>query len=413
MSKYHIRNITFIALYVSLVLGFFYNEDLNGGAKGDFLAYLNIIKDLNNDFLDAFLNYERYGDRHSPLSSILLSQLFNFNLTEFSIRFINLNISIAIIFFFYKCLKIVFNDVDKYFLQLLALVIFLSPTFRSLSIWPDSRIHGLLFFLISLLYFLKFIHEEKNSKYIFLNSLFLVISSYFSPNFSVFSIYFFWNYFTYYKFDKIIFYYFLFNLILSIPMIYYLFYLDVFFLASGVTPNSEDYKYLSLENLSNKFLLISSMIFFYLIPLIYYDKRNFFDFQKIKLKDLFIIIISTCILIYFFNYKVEFTGGGIFFKISNVIFGNNLFFYLVSVISIYVIFKKYYTLNNTVIFLILVISNPQLTIYHKYYDPLLIILFFTIFNLKINKDYFKNHNLIILYLFYSFFIFLNIIKNFI
>ena len=43
-----------------LSLGFFYNEDLNGGAKGDFLAYLNIIKDLNNDFLDAFLNYPNW-----------------------------------------------------------------------------------------------------------------------------------------------------------------------------------------------------------------------------------------------------------------------------------------------------------------------------------------------------------------
>jgi len=412
MSKYNFRNTIFIILYISLVFGFFYGEDLNGGAKGDFLAYLNIINDFNDNFKDTFLNYERYGDRHSPLSVILLSQLFKFNLTEFSIRFISLNISILIIFYFYKCLKIVFKDVDKFFLQLLSLIIFLSPTFRALSIWPDSRIYGLLFFLISLFYFLKFDHEEKKVRYIFLNSLFLVLSSYFSPNFSVFSIYFFWNFFMHYKFDKIIFYYFLFNLILSIPMVYYLFYLDVFFLFVGGTPNSEGYKYFSLENFSNKFLIITSLIFFYLIPILYYHKKNFFDLKKIKVKHLLTILIIICFSIYFFNYKIEFTGGGIFFKISNIFFGNNLFFYLIALISIYVVFIKYFNFKNILIIFILFLSNPQLTIYHKYYDPLLIILFFTIFNFKIYDNYFKKDNLIVLYLFYSFFIFSNIAKKF-
>ncbi len=96
MSKYNFRNTIFIILYFSLVFGFFYGEDLNGGAKGDFRTYLGIINDFNHNFKDTFLNYERYGDRHSQLSVILLSQLFKFNLPEFSIRFISLNISILI-----------------------------------------------------------------------------------------------------------------------------------------------------------------------------------------------------------------------------------------------------------------------------------------------------------------------------
>ena len=58
--------------------------------------------------------------------------------------------------------------------------------------------------------------------------------------------------------------------------------------------------------------------------------------------------------------------------------------------------------NNLLLFLILIISNPQFTIYHKYLDPLLIILFFLFFlilNLKkeeiINKKF-----LVSIYLFY-------------
>ncbi len=39
--------------------------------------------------------------------------------------------------------------VEKNILLLLSLSIFLSPTFRSLAIWPSSRLIGLIFFVIS------------------------------------------------------------------------------------------------------------------------------------------------------------------------------------------------------------------------------------------------------------------------
>ena len=262
MRKFHFNIIILFFLYASLLIGFFYGEDLNGGAKGDFLGYLTIINFFNENFKETFLNYDKFGDRHSPLTVILLSQLLKFDLNEFFIRFLNLNLCLVIIIIFYKCLKIIYKDVDKYFLQLLCFVIFLSPTFRALSIWPDSRIHGLLFFILSLFYFIKFSYIEKKNKYVFLNSFFLVLSSYFSPNFSVFFIYFFWNFFSHYKFNKVIIFYFIFNLILSIPMLYYLFFLDVFFLSTGITPNSENYNHFGFENISNKFLIITSLIFF-------------------------------------------------------------------------------------------------------------------------------------------------------
>ena len=38
-------------------------------------------------------------------------------------------------------------DTNRTVLKLLALSIFLSPTFRSLAIWPDSRIPGLIFLI--------------------------------------------------------------------------------------------------------------------------------------------------------------------------------------------------------------------------------------------------------------------------
>ena len=71
-------------------------------------------------------------------------------------------------------------------------------------------------------------------------------------------------------------------------------------------------------------------------------------------------------------------------------------------------------LNNLILFSILIISNPQFSIYHKYFDPLLIILFFIFFDFKfkieeiINKKFLAN-----IYLFYVVLLSLNFARYFI
>ena len=47
---------------------------------------------------------------------------------------------------------------------------------------------------------------------------------------------------------------------------------------------------------------------------------------------------------------------------------------------------------------LLIVSNPQLTIYHKYYDPLLLIMFFTMFNLKFYELSLKKYLIFFVYL---------------
>ena len=69
-------------------------------------------------------------------------------------------------------------------------------------------------------------------------------------------------------------------------------------------------------------------------------------------------------------------------------------------------------LNNFLIFILLIISNIQNTIYHKYYDPLIMILFFTLINNPLNYEFFKNRNKVFyVYTFYLVFIFMRIVKN--
>ena len=138
-------------------------------------------------------------------------------------------------------------------------------------------------------------------------------------------------------------------------------------------------------------------------------------FKNINTINLIFLLILFCISLYFFNYKFEYTGGGIFFKISNFIFENNLFFFVFVIFSLifnYLIFSS--SINNLLIILLLILSNPQLTIYHKYYDPFLLILFLTLFDLDLNKKkLFSQKSINVFYSFSLLFLLLSISKSYV
>lgn len=400
----------FIILYFSLIVGFFLDENLNFGSYNDWIGTnYNAIQLFANNFKDTLLNYDTIGHRHSPIYPIFLSFFYKLGFSENIIRFINLNLAILLIYFFFKCLEIKFKNVNYNFLLVFSFVFFLSPNFRSLSIWPDSRIIGLLFFTISIYQFLKF-QKIKQISYFWKSLGILIISSYISPNFSLFIIYYYFYFFN--KVNKYtLFLSLVFCSLSAFPALYYLFILDVNFLISN-TPALDAGATALSYNFSNKILLISSIISFHLIPFII-DKKFLKKLFSFISKNIFIIGLFLLVNIYFFNYSINFTGGGIFFQFSNLIFKNNFLFYLISFFSLGLLF---YFVNknreNLLIFFILILSNIQTTIYHKYYDLLLIILFFTIINSELIKNFFKKKfGLEYLYLFYVSYILMRIFKN--
>ena len=413
MSK---KTIFFIPafLYLSLILGFFLNEDSNGGAFVDYQSYINLIRLFVLDFNNTLLNFDNYGERHSPVLIIILSFFYKINIDDSVIRLINLNFSIISIIFFFKCLKIKFNKIENSYLFLISVTFLLSPTFRSLSIWPDSRIYGFHFFVLSTYFYMKFIYTDKKTYYCYLNILFLAISSYFSPNFSLFSIYFIYQFYKHLNISKELLFCVFFNLILAFPAFYYLFVLDVFFLASGDVPGNKQLSKLGIPiqyNISNKILIISSILTFYFVPILIIKNKIFLYTNKIKIKSFVSLLLFFLIMVYTFDYKLDYTGGGIFFHASNLIFKNNILFYLVSLFSIIFIFKFcIQKFDNLVLILIIFLSNPQLSIYHKYYDPLVIFLIFTLFKIDFNKSFFKLKNILAIHFYLSIFLCLNILK---
>ena len=404
----------FCTYYLIFLSAFYINENSTGGAYQDYLGYKDLIELFLKDFKETFLTFDQYGERHSPLTIILLSLLYKINLSDTFIRFIFFNFSIISIIFFYKCLEIKFKSIPSNYLFALSLILFLSPVFRSLSVWPDSRIIGFHFFIISTFFYLKYFDQKKKIIFCYLNVVFLAISSYFSINFCLFGIFFFYKFYSDLINNKKLLNYLLINLILAFPAFYYLFILDVFFINPGLTPGNEN-DFFGLNNnfnFSNKILIIGSIIFFYLLPFVFYFKDKFY-LKELNRKELLLIFIFVSLNILVFNYKTVFTGGGIFFKLSNYIFQNNIFFYIISfysLIIIYLILIKKNKIDNLILVSIILISNPQLSIYHKYYDPLLIFLFFTIFDLNFKKNYFSIKNIAILNIFYLSFLVLNFLK---
>ena len=142
-------------LYLTLLFGLFISEDLLQGAKIDYTNILtNKLSLFKNDIIYYFKNYEELGLRHSPIFQIFHIIFLNFFQNDLIFRIVNihLNLSIVLIFFLSLNLKMKKNSLNN--LLILISILFLMPSFRSYSIWPDSFLSGFIFFFFLLFYLL-------------------------------------------------------------------------------------------------------------------------------------------------------------------------------------------------------------------------------------------------------------------
>jgi len=120
-----------------------------------------------------------------------------------------------------------------------------------------------------------------------------------------------------------------FNFLSAIPIFYYIFILDVNFLISGSTPGQSGGQIALDFNLSNKIMIISSIVFFHLSPVLLNNKL-YMDFYYFILRKGLVLFSSILILAFFFDYQTIYTGGGVFFNLSNLLFNNNYLFFIIS-----------------------------------------------------------------------------------
>ena len=396
---YSYKELIFLIFYSTILLSLFFNEDTLGGARHDFLHHYRISQMFNNDFFQTFERFGRsgiMGTRNSPVFWIIIGFLDKIFTLE-TIRLLNTLCSLLIAVFLYKCLLLKFENQKKILLILLSSAIFLSPTVRSLSIWPYSLLWGLLFFIISIYYFLKF-EKTINNKINFILSVklfsFLIISSYIYPSFAIFYIYFFFHIYKKFGISKYLLFLLFYSLFLSIPAIFYMFdkqVLKIFADAQGFGVEKGVGLSQSI-NLSNKIMIISTMFLFFILPIINW-KETILDVKKTNYQTYIFIFLFFITNVYFFNFPyIEggAWGGGFFHKFSNRFFYNNFVFYIAFILSVFTIYSILLkSWNNYLLLISLILLTPQFTIYNKYYDPLIYILFITLFELDMNKHYFK------------------------
>ena len=365
----------YLFLYISLLTGFFLNEDLVGGFQKDFEIHKMLVSNLfNNSFIYGLLNYDIYYVPHSPIYIIYIAILKKILLSYDIVRLINLHICLILPLTVALIIKLKFNKKkfnDPIFL--LPTLFFISPFFRSGSIWIDDNIFALIFFTISTYFYLKFEDDLKKTINLFMSILFMAVAAYMRPVYCIFSIYFFIRILLFNLNTKTIIEYIIFNIILSLPAFYYFFILDI---------NKWAFQYLNRENFFTIIFLTSSVIGFYLLPFIY------FYIKKVKkrifnLKNIIFIFIMILINFIFFEYNRDYSGG-IFFKISNILFNSNYLFYLISSLILFFLFfifkpKSLKDILDLLLITVLFFLEIDGVIYHETYDPLLLILIISLF----------------------------------
>ena len=385
----------------TLIFSFYFKIDIsNGGASRDLYYHWEYIVGLKSSLgilmQDNLLVIEDYP-KHFPLHHIIVSRIsfLSNDLDNYLNFYFIFSLFLPVLFYF--CINNRFPEIEVSKKIFISSIIYLFPNYQAASIWGNSHITGLYFFLGSL-YFL--INLEKIGKNINLNIFFIIFfmacAAYTKQYYAIFFPYLFISIIKITKIKNIIFFC-LTSLIMSVPGWLLLYKHPVLF--NSLDSKTTDFK--------SSILIVLSITFVYLVPFFISNfKFKILEINRL-LKNKNSLLILFCLLIIFFYCLVDFNyngyiGGGLFFKISKIFLESNIFFFIISFLSLLLCFY-YFKERIEDIFLITIITISFSTgwmIFHKYFEPMLI---FCVF-LLIKKDFVKkilnfNYHIVFFYFF--------------
>ena len=385
-SILNFRYILYTFFVVTIFVSFYLDEDSSGGASYDYSIIKNFILIFSTNLKSNYEIYNPVINPHLPFYYIILGKLQNF-LDLKSLRYLYALISITLPLIFYKVLKLRFKKQNKNILFLISLIIFLSPYFRSSAIWLTND-NLTLIFLCSSIYFFYKSEKFKNNNfyYSFFCLIFLIFAVYIRQNFILF-VFFYIFYLLKNSNKKKVLILLLTSFIAVLPIINYLFnynHIDYYFSNKQVTN----------LNYSLNLLIFLNIILFYLIPFLVSKNINrqiFFNLRDNKKKLFLIILIVSIIGLSNTNYTITLHGfgGGTFYKLFVQILDLPFLFIITAVISSILLlcfFEK--KIDNLILMVIVFFLYPLQIIYQKYYDPLFLILMFSV--MSIDRHIIKN-----------------------
>ena len=411
------KTIKYFYLFLVIILfiiGFLSRENIAGAAETDFLKFTwPAVLSFKRDFVYSIINYGKFGEGSTPLFHILNAYLnpFTFNQIAFqgSITLISLISAIILSDIFVQKFKI--KKLDS---LIFSSILLLLPFYRASAFWGLTENLGWLFLILSLKFYIKFetCKNKKEKIYIFFVCFFSSLALYTRPYLIFFPIFLILNIVANKDYKSLT--------IFSLN--YFLFSLPGLFLINlwggtvylGIGDNKIDFiqDYHHPKFILKNLIIFPTIFLFYFLPfkLAEYTKKKFY-FKKNKILLFFYFFIFLLILfsyyLGFFEY-LKFTklGGGSILKISQFLFKDNLIIFLfisflgiVTIIELAILSKKNFILLLSIIS---IYCTPKF-IYQEYFEPLLIVLFFLMFDYRTDlKKIFKDSKFQILLLVYFF-----------
>jgi hypothetical protein len=195
-KKYYL---IFAFFYITIIYSLYSEESSLSGARHDYFFHLKFILLFKENSIHEGLRLfggAGYEVRNSPFFYIIygfLNKYFSLNV----LQMLNSTVSFFIAFSFFKCLRLRYKNNSNISLSFISCIIFLSPTVRSLSVWPYPLLWGLFFFIVSIYFYLKFLNSNSvNNKFKFslITTAFLCLASYVYPPLSLFNFYYLFNF---------------------------------------------------------------------------------------------------------------------------------------------------------------------------------------------------------------------------
>ena len=397
-------------VFQSYLIGFFLRENIAGGAEKDFLLFTwPGIQAFKENFTDAIINWSAIGEGSTPLFHILNAYFNPFSYSQIAFQSSIALISLLNVIFFSQILieKFRLKNIDAILYSSIFLIL---PFFRSSAFWGITENLGWLFLIISIKFFLRV--EKKNNfliKNIFFTCLFSSLALYTRPYLIFFPIFIFLYYLITKKFTKFKFSAF-FYILFSVPGFILLYLWDgKIYLGEGINKvnfiEENHHPKFILQNL----IIFPCIVFFYFLPI---EFLSFLKKLKVGKEVLlkFAILFLFLVFLYFFNFfdylKEMRLGGGAFLKLIQFFFDDNLiFFILLSSLGIMVIFKyARISKKNLILFsvFLFIYTTPKI-IFQEYFEPLVLILLFSVLDLKKETIYLIKSNKSIFY-FYVYFV---------
>jgi hypothetical protein len=124
---------------------------------------------------------------------------------------------------------------------------------------------------------------------------------------------------------------------------------------------------------------------------------------------LFIFIVLCLKFDFEAAYKLTNSGGGFFYNFSKLIIQNNLILFLASFFGFLIIISSFYNnYSNIILFITIIFSNPQLTLWQANYSPFIFMIIFLLLDLKNKNNIISNNSIFSLFVYFGVYLLSNI-----